>query len=263
MGTLTCEKLVDEIRDLVGRGGSDDQGTITDTRVTRWVNEAQKRIAQESPGLPELDFRNPAIGEATTAFTHTLVTDQISYAIGDLTFAGGAEYNDLTDEKVIFISNVWHIDGANSLKLTFLPVDDFDRFGIDPTSSEVSTDRPVRWTRRGMNIEVSPRPSSTYNGDGLRIDGMRTPQEFTTNDATSSELNDVDEGIILYGVAKAWQSIGDEARWDIWMRKFTNPEPISTQTIGWIERYRDDYARMESWDANIFSPTSSTILAGN
>ncbi len=262
MGTLTGEQLTDEIRELVGRGGSDVQGPITDARVARWLNEAQARIAQQCPGLPELDFRNPAIGDATTAFTHTLVTDQITYSIGDLTFSGGPAYNDLTDEKVIFISNVWHVDGANSLRLTMLPMDDFDKFMIDPTSSDVVSDRPTRWTRRGGNIEVSPRPSSTYNGDGLRIDGMRTVQEFTTNDATDSELNNADEGLILYGVAKAWQAIGDEARYDIWMRKFTNPLPTATQTVGWLERYRDDYVRMEAWEANLFSPTSATILGG-
>jgi len=252
--SLTGELLVDEVRDMVGRGGSDTQGTITDTRVTRWLNEAQSRIAQECPGLPELDFRNPAVGDATTAFTHTIATDQITYAIGDLTFSGGPSYNDLTDERAWFISNVWHIDGANSIRLNYIPTDEFDTFSIDPTSSDAVTDRPTRWTRRGNNIEVAPRPSSTYNGDGLRVDGMRTPQEFTTNDATASELENADEGLIMYAVAKAWQSIGDEARYNVWMQKFTNPNPTATQTIGWIERYRDDYSIMEAWDANYYSP---------
>ncbi len=256
MGTLTGESLVDEVRALVGREGANAQGVITDDRVTRWLNEGQRRIAEECPGLPELEFRNPAIGEATTAFTHTIATDTVNYAISDLTFAGGADYNDLTDEKAIFISSVWHIDGANSLRLRFFPTDEFDQFLIDPTSSEVVTDRPSRWTRRGNNIEVAPRPSSTYNGDGLRIDGMRTPQEFTTNDSTESELNNVDEGLIMYGVAKAWNAIGGvEAmvKADIEMRKFTNPNPPLTQDIGWLERYKDKYSAMESWDANIYT----------
>ena len=182
MGKLTGELLVDEVRAIVGRDGTSDQGVITDTRVTRWLNEGQSRIAEESPGLPELEFRNPEIGDATTAFTHTLATDQVNYAVSDITFAGGPAYNDGTDETVMFISSVWQITGSNSSKLTFMPVDEFDLRLIDPTSSEVVTDRPNRWTRRGDNIEVAPRPSSTYNGDGLRIDGMRTPQEFTTND---------------------------------------------------------------------------------
>jgi len=250
---LTGEALVDEVRAVIGREGSDTQGTITDTRVTRWLNEGQKRIAQKCPGLPELDFRNPAIGDATTAFTHTFVTDTVNYAISDLTFSGGPAYNDLTDEKALFVSNVWHMDGANSLRLEFMPIDEFDMFVIDPTSSDIVSDRPARWTKRGDNIEVSPRPSSTYNGDGIRIDGMRTPQEFTTNDATASEMEDVDEGLIMYAVAKAWRSIGDEARHDIGMRSFTNPNPTATQTVGWLERYRDDYARMDAWDANIYT----------
>ena len=92
---------------------------------------------------------------------------------------------------------------------------------------------------------------------------MRTPQEFTTNDATASELNDADEGLILYGVAKAWQAIGDEARYDIWMRKFTNPNPPPTQDIGWIERYKDRYAAMEAWEGTLFTPVNNYVIAGN
>lgn len=255
MGTLTGEGLTDEIRALVGREGAGDAGVITDARVTRWVNEGQKRVADECPGLPELVFRNPAIGEGTAAFTHTIATDTVHYAISDLTFAGGAEYNDLTDEAAMFISNIWHVDGANSLHLTFYPNDEFDEMMIDPTSSEVVTHRPVRWTRRGDNIEVAPRPSSTYNGDGLRIDGMRTPQEFTTNDTTASELPDVDDGLILYGTAKAWQAIGDEVRYDIWMRKFTNP----LTGDGWMERYRDNYSKMEAWEGNLYGEGEGLI----
>lgn len=262
MGTLTGELLVDEVREMVGRGGSDTQGTITDTRVTRWLNEAQDRVEQEVRGLPELDFRNPAVGDATTAFTHTIATDQITYPISDLTFSGGPAYNDLTDERALFISNVWHVRGTDSSRLNYIPTDEFDEFLIDPTSSEAVTDRPTRWTRRGDNIEVAPRPSSTYNGDGLRVDGMRSAQDFTTNDATASEMENVDEGLILYAVAKAWQSIGDEARYDIWMRKFTNPNPTATQTIGWVERYRDDRSIMEAWDGNFYQATTSRTYGG-
>ncbi len=261
MGKLTGEELVDEVRSLVGREGSNTQGTITDVRVTRWINECQRRIAEECPGLPELEFRNPEIGDSTSAATHTLVTDQIDYAISDLTFAGGPDYNDVTDESVVFIWNVWHVDGANSIKLRFFPTDEFDEFMIDPTSSEVVSDRPSRWTRRGDNIEIAPRPTSTYNGDILRVDGMRTPQEFTTTDTTASELKNADEGIIYYATGKAWGSIGGleaKVEADSYMRRFSNPHPTPTQDFGWLERYRDAYSRMEAWDANLFSDTGGS-----
>jgi len=261
MGILTGEELTDEIRALIGREGSGTKGVITDARVTRWINEAQDRIEEECPGLPDLDFRNPDVGDATTAVTHTLVTDQIRYSIADLTFSGNADYNDLTDEKVAWIYNIWHVRGSDSTKLRFMPLDEFDRFLIDPTSSEVVTDRPTRWTKRGGNIEIAPRPSSTYNGDPLRVDGMRTAQDFTTNDATASEIGNVDEGIIYYGVAKAWGAIGEEARSQIWMKKFTNPR--RSDDIGWIERFRDKYAAMEAWDAGLYTPVTTPIIAGN
>lgn len=236
--SLTAEELTDEIRALVGREGASDKGVITDARCARWLNEAQNDIAENCLGLEKLQF------DSTTL---ALSTDDCSYDINDITFG------DTTDEGVVDIFGVWHIDGANSIRLEFEPVDDFDELLIDPTSADHSAARPTRWTRRGDNIVVAPRPSSDYNGDPLRVTGQRYPQEFTTNDSTGTELPNADQGLVYYGVAEAWGAIGGvEGKMEsiVWRKKYTNPDPVN-EDYGWLEKYRNKHSRMEAWDGNI------------
>ena len=243
MGTLTAEGLTDEIRDTIGRGGSSDEGVITDVRVARWLNEGQRDIAENCVGLPQLDFK--------CASGVTLATDTVSYALSDFTNS----LADSTDEGIIHVYNVWHLDGANSIKLDYKPQDEFDEMLIDPTSSDHSGNRPTRWTRRFNNIQVAPRPSSDYNGDYIRLDGMRYPEEFTTNDATASELPNADEGLIMYGIAKAWGAIGGPEgvqSEQMWKKKYTDPHSV-TGDYGFLQEYQDKYSRQESWDLNLFN----------
>ena len=238
--SLTGEELTDEVRALVGREGSTGGAVITDVRVTRWLNEGQEDIAEEVLGLNKLQF------DSTTL---ALVTDDISYAITDLT------YGDATDEGVVDIFYVWHLDGANSIELDYKPTDEFDELLIDPTHSDHSGDRPTRWTRRGDNIEVAPRPSSAYNGDALKVFGQRYPREFTTNDASYCELPNADDGLIFYATAKAWGAIGGPegiAESRRYKKMYTNPNPPPTEDYGWLQDYKDKHARMESWSWNLY-----------
>jgi hypothetical protein len=235
--SMTGEELIDEVRALVGREGAGDMGVITDTRVTRWLNEAQYKIAEECIGLDHLQF------DSTTL---ALITDDVTYAIGDITFA------DDTSIPVLDVFDLYHLDGANSIKLAYVPIDEFDFDLIDPTSSEYSGERPTRWTRRGENIEIKPRPSSDYNGDTLKATGQRYPREFTLNDASYSDLTNADKGMIYYAVAEAWGGIGDEVKRQLWKKRFTNPHPTPQDDYGWLEDYKDKYSRMDSWSGNVF-----------
>jgi len=231
---LSCEKLVDEIQVEAGRKG--DTKLIDDTWCTRRLNEAQVYIVDHCPQIRDFEFKNRSL---------TFATDCISYDIGDITAA------DTTDEGVAFIQNVWLIDGANSILLDFQPTDEFDAVLIDSTSSEHSGSKPTRWTRRANNIEVAPRPSSDYNGDYMRVDGVRYAAEFTTNDSSASEIPDADEGLEYYAVAKAFGAMGDENRRRIWWKKFTNPDPLPGEDYGWLQDFQDKHGRMEAWDGNI------------
>jgi len=191
---LSCEDLIDEVKDLIGRPA--DTKLITDARVTRWINEAQNFIVDNCPGLIDLQFKN------TTSLDFS--EDQISYAVGDIT-AG-----DTTDEGVAHVDAVYYLDGANSIKLEYMPFDEFDEELIDPTDSDHSSNKPTRWTRRGGNIEIAPRPSSAYATKDMRVDGVRYAAEFTTNDSSSSEISNADKVLINYAVKEAWGTIGGE-----------------------------------------------------
>ncbi len=238
--SLTGEQLTDEVRAMVGRDSTSDEGVITDARVARWLNEAQRDIAEKCLGLDVLQFDSTSL---------TYITDDMTYDIGDITFG------DSTAEDVLHIHDLWHLDGANSIKLAFMPTDEFDFALIDPTSSDHSNERPTRWTHRGNNIEVAIRPSSTYNGDTLRVTGSRYPAEFGTNDATASELPHADDGMIYYAVAEAWAAIGGpngEAEATKWRRRYSNPHPATESDYAWLEDYADHHSRMESWPGNLY-----------
>ncbi len=222
---MTGEQLVDEVKEMCGR--PTDTVLLTDTRVTRWLNEAQRDIAERCPGLDELSFKNVS--------SLALVTDTISYAIGDITVS------DSTLNTVCDIYNVFHMKGSDSCRLDFLPNDEFDSILIDPTSSEHSAMRPARWTKRGSTyIELAPRPSSDYNGDYLRVDGMFYPLDFTVNSSNESELDDADEGMIRYAISHAWAAIGDFDKSAAWMMRYEE----------WIEKYKENYAIMDAWNYN-------------
>lgn len=227
MGTLTCDSMVDEVQALVGRTG--DTVLISDARVTRWLNDAQKYIVKNTPGLLGLQFKNVT--------SHDFATDTISYAINDITCG------DTTDEAPCHIDAAWYLDGAESIRLDFKPTDEFDELLIDPTSSDHSGQKPTRWTRRGNYIEIAPRPSSTYNGKDMRVDGVRYAAEFTTNDSSASELEDADSLLIGYAVAEAWNAIGTP-------EALVKAAQRRQKFLAELADYRDFNSRMDAWDYN-------------
>ncbi len=234
---LTCSQLTDEVQALTGP--VDDTVLITRERVKLWLNEAMVRIADECPGLPDLDFKCVT----STDFS----TDKILYPLSDLTCG------DTTDEEVAFIYNVWYSGGGSSAQLYFYPLDEFDGMMIDPTSSDYSPGTPLRWTRRGNYIEIAPRPSTDYNNTHMRVDGMHYAREFTVADSTAvCQIKNTDEGLEYYAIAKAWWAIGDEAKSQVNMKKFSNPYATVVGEYGWLERFKDKYSRMDSWDAELY-----------
>lgn len=224
MCALSCENLIDEVQALTGRAG--DTVFIDNTWVTRRLNEAQVYIVDHCPQLRDLEFKN------TTSLDFS--EDKISYAISDIT-AG-----DTTDEGVAHIFNVWFVDGADSILLDFQPTDEFDAALIDPTSSDHSASKPTRWTRRGNNIEVAPRPSSSYEKT-MRIDGVRYAAEFTTDDTSVSEIPNADDLMIKYAVSEAFGAIGNDSASAVWRQKFNMA----------FADFRDKHGRMEAWNGQV------------
>jgi len=239
---LTGAQLTDEIKSLVGR--NEDTELIDATRVTRWVNEGQREIARFLPGMKSVSYD---IQSWCTA-------DQLRWDIVDLT-VGDATATAMTDTTVSVANRIFavhYMDGANSTRLRYTHIDEWDRIS-DPSSSDYGTGKPFRYTRRGNQLEILPIADSGHQGTALRVVGDRWPVDFTTESSSVSELDRVDDGLIFFGVAKAWQAIGDEVRYQVWMRKFTNPDPLPGQDFGWIEKYRRDEDELHSWDGDLYS----------
>ena len=239
---LTGEQLVDEVRAMVGREGATNSGVITDARVTRWLNEGQREICERIVGINNMLFRN----------TDSLTTSaDMTYAISDITI--GDKVADPTDIEVVnHIYGIHYIDGANSVRMQFVHTDEWDKV-TDPTSSDFGTQKPIVWTRRGDVLEIRPIPSAAFIGKNLRIDGDAYAGDFTTNDASASDISDVDEGLIRFATAKAWGAIGDLVQEDIWMKKFTNLNPLGGEREGWLELYKRKNDELHEWNGDVYS----------
>lgn len=233
--SLSCVALTDEVQSLVGRTG--DAVLIDNTRVTRWLNEAQEQIVKECPFIQSLRYQSNNSIDFSTDKVRYLATD-ITF---DITF-------DVTTKMPAHIENVWRVDGADSYQLAFQPTDEFDSNLIDPTHSDFGSSTPKRWTLRGSYIEIVPRPSSDYDADTMRIDCVRYARDFTTESSSVSDITRVDKGLIYYAVAEAWAALGNEDKCSIWKKKFSNPRPILMEDYGWFEYFKDSCDQLnDSW----------------
>jgi len=221
---LDCDALVDEIQSLVGRDSR--EGVVTSARVARWINEGQAKIAEETPGLLDLDF---------DCTTWTCITDGIKYDLAELTMVG--EDTDVND--ACHILDIYYKSGSESIKLSFQPLEEFNDNVIDPTHTDFSPSKPTRWTRQGNQVIICPLIDDDYSGDTLRVHGTKYAADITGAD--TSGITRADKGLIYYGVAEAWGAIGNEEKYGIWRIKFNN----------WLADFKAKNDRMYEWDGNI------------
>lgn len=243
--SLTGEQLIDEVQAVIGR--PEDTELADTTRVTRWLNEAQRIIAERVPALRPLMVDNTS-----------LTTDQqLSYDLVDLTVGDETAVTmaDTTISVINRIFSIGYVDGANSRRLRYTHIDEWDKV-IDPSSSDFAEGTPFRYTRRANAIEIRPIADTTKT---LRIIGDRWPVDFTTNSTSVSELERVDEGLVMFAEAKAWRAIGDEARHNIRMKQFSNANPGRNEEFGWLEEYARRENELHSWDGDLFSDDINTL----
>ncbi|HIJ71146.1 MAG TPA: hypothetical protein HPP87_07260 [Planctomycetes bacterium] len=243
---LTCKDMIDEIQLRIGRPDADTHGNeIVDmTWCTRVLNEAQRVIVQTVPGLSCLHFSNRSTFDTTGTY---------QYTITDLTYGDST-----TDRGVCRVTDVWYLDGNQSRQLTFKPRDEFDSEHPDPTHSSESFGRPSQWTmRNNTTIDTWPYCSSGYWDKDMRFDGDFYPKEFTTDVTGASDISMSDEGLILYGVWKAWQVIASgnpalagEVRSA--KRAWSNPDPRAGEDVGWLEKFGRRHEIMIGWDSNLY-----------
>jgi len=199
---MQLDAMIDEIQARVGR--EDDTALITDARLTLFINEAQRYIAKKVKGIPELYSKDTSL---------TTVTDQVEYSISTI--------------DPCHILGVWYIDGSESKRLTYLYHDVFDDKAPDPTHADFAATKPAYYTRRGSNIQIWPRPSASYASKTLRVDYQKWPTDLSGT--ATSDLERMDEGLLLYGEFKAWIAIGgptgqeqSEQKWALfqdWLRE--------------------------------------------
>jgi len=215
---LTLAQMIDEVQARVGR--EDDTTLITDARLTKFINEAQRFIAKKLKGIPEL------YGKDTSLST---ITDTVEYSISTI--------------DPCYIIGVWYIDGSESKRLIYQHHDEFDSKAPDPTHADFSASKPCYYTRRGTNIQIWPRPSSSYASKTIRIDYQKWPTDLSGSN--TSDLQRMDEGLMLYAEYKAWDTIGGETgkaeKREAWL-----------EFQDWIREMRDHLYIIEDDDDNIY-----------
>lgn len=240
---LPCQEMIDEIQARCGRAETVDN-LIDDTWVTRRINEAQKIIVEMVPLIPSMTFKNTSSLDTTGT---------MRYAISDITVGDSSTLN-----RACHIADVWYLDGNESKKLTFRPVDVFDAEHPDPTHSNENFEKPVYWTKRdNIYIETYPYCASAYWDKNMRFDGDFYAADFTTDSTELSDISGADEGIILYGLWKAWAAIGmsnpSVAAEIVNAKKaWSNPEPLPGETVGWLESFRETHEQMIQWEPNFY-----------
>lgn len=228
---LTGEELTDEVQAVTGRTTSGEP-LVDTTRCTRWLNEAQERIARECVDLECLHFKN----------TDSIDTTQsLRYAINEISVG----HKDSTTTEVNRIFEVYYLDGNESRRLIWIFPDEFDAMYPDPTHSDIAWDKPTHWTRRGTNIEIFPLCACAYCDKDLRFEGDFWPHDLTTDDPTYSDISGGDEGLIAYGAMKAWGAIGgqqatlEELKWK---KKFND----------WLDDFKIDNETLHEWNGDMY-----------
>ena len=225
---MTGQAIIDEVQAVCGRTG--DTVLITDARVTRWLNEAQRIIAERVPGLHELTFKNTVSLDTTV---------QLSWPLSDIT-SGLSDTT--TANHVVHTFATTYLDGNETRKLTYQPVDEFDCIYPDPTHSDMPHTQPTMWTRRGNNIEIMPLCLTAYCDKDWRFDVGFYPVDLTVNSTSESDLKDADDGLIAYATWKSFVAIGAEKATDaaVWRTEFYN----------WLDDYKGQNDTMHEWDGN-------------
>lgn len=248
---LSCQEMIDQIQAETGRTG--DTELIDETFCTLRLNEANRKIARACPRHKNLTFKNTTSLDATQTLSWSLA--EVTSGLSDVT----------TSNRICHVFDVWYLYGLESAHLIWTETDSFDTLYPDPTHPDVPIDKPVRWTRRGNNIEIMPLCASGYcdndgGGDatlpGWRFDIGVYPVEFTTDSTEYSDISGSDDGLMLYAKWKAWERIGgQEARTEAakTKRQWSNPDPLPGEDFGWLENFVQDSDQLEQWDGDLYS----------
>lgn len=240
---ISCAEIIDEIQARVGRPNT--TVLIDATWLTRRINEAQKFIVENVPLIPSQTFKNTTSLDTTGAYR---------YAISDITVGDSSTAN-----SICHLTDVWYLDGNESLRLKFVPIDEFDARHPDLTHADENFEKPKEWTRRdNQYVEMYPYCASGYWDKNLRFDGDFYAADFTTDSTELSDITRVDDGLILYGVWQAWAAIASAEPKNVVneqraKKAWSNPEYDRLgESPGWLETFRGQMGEMIAWSGNLY-----------
>lgn len=227
-----CSELISDVRNEVGR--EEDTVLITEEWVMMHLNKAQEEIAERCLGLHALEIKNT---------TSVDFTEQLSWSLSEFT----SSIDDSTSvNRICHVRQLFYLDGNESVRLDFMPLNDFDDRFPDPTHTDSETGIPKYWTRRGNTIEIYPLSSCAYCDNDMKLTGSVYPPDFTAVDSTmATSLERADDGLVHYAVWEAWKKIGGD-------KGKTNAVFAKSAWEGWLAEYRERNDLLHEWDANVY-----------
>lgn len=188
MGLLTLDNFREEVKLNFA-----DRSSFTNTRVDRWLNQAQRRIGAQA-AWEEL--------EATSTFSLASPNNSATFAVVDSAAAVG---------KILLL----RIDqDGDEDGLDFLPMREF--YEEFPRPASETADAPEIYTVWGETVYLSRPVDKTYQLASLHT---KKPTTLTTGGQTS-DLNDKDDMIIALTTSMLFSSLGNLEGQQVWRKMY-------------------------------------------
>jgi hypothetical protein len=185
----------DETRFWLGGRQSDDEG-MTDARVDLFLNWAYRHISRPTI-FPHREL------QSSTTFTFTT-------SDGDYAFV--ADIGLTAASNLVAIRDLVNESQGNRLEPR--SIRQLDEFRFDAAGSLIEG-RPELYALDGTTLYVYPAPSSSYNGDTVRLRYWAEIAALASSGAASTLATDWDEVIIQGAVWRGWKALNQPERAEI------------------------------------------------
>jgi len=200
MGTLTLTELQAEVRANLGNR------TDLNDRLTRLLNQAQVRVAQEHSKWIELETSEDKV----LTYTGVPATDKF-LAFSSLTVSPHKIYS------------IRVLDGTMTTKLRYVPHGKVDL--ITPYPEDDGVERPTHYSIWQKKFEWIPIIDQAYT---MRIRMSKFPAVFSdASPSAVSDLENKDDLLIAWATHRAFKSLGHKEESDSWFQSYTDSLDIA------------------------------------
>ena len=191
MGAFTLDDFKSELQfELDNRTTTTDPDSITDARLTRWINWAYLHISQ--PAV----FRHR---ELETTADILLVANQPNYSISSTTLS-----MKITGvESIVYCAAATWDWTSNRNKLRESNVSDYSR-KVHPSGTSPST-----YLIRGEELLIDPTPATSIAGNVIRLWVIREPVTLAFATDTTLFSTYWDEALLLGAKYRAYKALGE------------------------------------------------------